>query len=83
MCVSDEEVLYELLQENYYSDISESEYNESDSKINMESSCGEQNVSSDEKENVSDSSSMAYGQRQVQWTTFHLYWQAWYTYMLI
>jgi hypothetical protein len=26
MCVSDEEVLYELLQENEYSDISESEY---------------------------------------------------------
>jgi hypothetical protein len=50
VCVSDEEVLYELLQENEYS---------SDSKINVKiSPGGEQSVSSDEAENVSDNSSM-------------------------
>jgi hypothetical protein len=43
--VSDEEVLYELLQDNGYSDISESEYS-SDSEINVKMlSGGEQNVS--------------------------------------
>jgi hypothetical protein len=35
MRVSDKKVFYELLQENEYSDISESEYN-SDSEINVE-----------------------------------------------
>jgi hypothetical protein len=49
-------VFYE--QENEYSDIAESEYS-SDSEINVKiSSGGEQSVSSDEAENVSDSSSM-------------------------
>jgi hypothetical protein len=59
--VSDEEVLYELLQENEYSDIFESEYN-SDSEINEKiSSYGEHSVSFDEEENVSDNSSMQHG----------------------
>jgi hypothetical protein len=67
MCVNDEEVFYKLLQENEYSDISESEYS-SDCEINVKiSSGGEQSVNSDEAENVSDSSSMqpVYGQIQV------------------
>jgi hypothetical protein len=60
MCVSDEEVLHELLQENEYSYISESESG-SDSEINVEIlSCDEESVSSDE-ENVSDNSSMQHG----------------------
>jgi hypothetical protein len=42
-----EELLYELLQENEYSDISKSEYS-SDSEINVKISLhGEQNVSSE------------------------------------
>jgi hypothetical protein len=58
MCVSNEEVLYELLQENEYSNISESAYS-SGSKINVKIlSCNEQNVSSDEGDNLSDNSSM-------------------------
>jgi hypothetical protein len=58
MCVSDEEVFYELLQENEYSGISESEYS-SDSEINVKiSSGGEQIFSSDEAENISDNSSV-------------------------
>jgi hypothetical protein len=57
MHVSDE-VFYELLQENEYSGISESEYS-SDSEVNVKIlSCGEHSVSSDEAENVSDNSSM-------------------------
>jgi hypothetical protein len=45
--VSDEELLYEMLQENEYSDISESEYS-NDSEINVKIlSHGEQRVSSD------------------------------------
>jgi hypothetical protein len=41
--VSDEEVLYELLRESEYSNISESVYS-SDNEINVNiSSCGEQN----------------------------------------
>jgi hypothetical protein len=60
MCESDEEVFYELLQENDYSDISESVYS-SDSGINVKIlSCGEQSVSSDE-ENANDKSSMEHG----------------------
>jgi hypothetical protein len=52
--VSDEEVL----QENEYSDISDSEYS-SDSEINVKISSGcEQSARSDEAENVSDNSSM-------------------------
>jgi hypothetical protein len=59
--VSDEVVLNELLQEDEYSDVSESEYN-SDSEINVNISLGgEQSVSSDEAENISDSSSMQHG----------------------
>jgi hypothetical protein len=59
MCVSDEEVLYEPLQENEYSDIPESEYS-SDSEINVKIfACGEQSVSSDEEEDVSDNSKHA------------------------
>jgi hypothetical protein len=51
-------VFYELLQENEHSDILESEYN-SDSEINVKmSSNGEQSVSSDDAENVSDNNSM-------------------------
>jgi hypothetical protein len=58
MCVSDEEVSCELLQENKYSDISESGCS-SDSEINVNiSSGGEQSVSSDQAENVSDNSSI-------------------------
>jgi hypothetical protein len=42
MCVSDEEVLYEMYQENECSDISESKYS-SDSEINVKILlCGEQ-----------------------------------------
>jgi hypothetical protein len=60
MRVSDE-VSYELLQENGYSDIYESEYS-SGSEINVKiSSCGELSVSSYEEENVSDNSSMQHG----------------------
>lgn len=51
-------MFYDLLQENKYSDISESEYS-SVSEINMKIlSGGEQSVSSDEAENVSNNSSM-------------------------
>jgi hypothetical protein len=58
MRVSDDEVFCELLQENEYSDISESEYS-SDSEINVKIlSGGEQSVSSDEAENVRNSRSM-------------------------
>jgi hypothetical protein len=58
MHAGDEEVLYELLQEDECSDISESEYS-CDNEINMNiSSGGEQSVSSDEAENVSDNNSM-------------------------
>jgi hypothetical protein len=62
MRVSDE-VLYEHLLENEYSDISESEYS-SDSEINVKiSSCGEQSVSSVEKKMSvpTVACSMAYG----------------------
>jgi hypothetical protein len=58
MHVSDEEVVYELLQENEYSGISKSEYS-SDSELNMKILLGcEQSVSSDEAENVSSNSSV-------------------------
>jgi hypothetical protein len=60
--VSDE-VLYELLQDSeyVYSDTSRSEYG-SESKINVKiSSCGEQSVSSDEAENVSNNSILQHG----------------------
>jgi hypothetical protein len=57
MRVSDE-VFDELLQENEYNDISESEYS-SDSEINVKiSSYDEQSVCSGEAESVSDNSSM-------------------------
>jgi hypothetical protein len=60
MHVSDE-VSYELLQENEYRDISESEYS-CDSEINVKIlSCSEQSISSDEEENVSDNSNMQHG----------------------
>jgi hypothetical protein len=56
--MSDEEVLYKLLQENEYSNVSEIKYS-SDSEINgTVSSCRGQGVSAGEEENVSDSSSM-------------------------
>jgi hypothetical protein len=59
--VSDEKLLYELLQENGCSDMSVSECS-SDSEINVKiSSCCEQSVSSDEEENVSDNSSIQHG----------------------
>jgi hypothetical protein len=49
------------LQENVYSDISESKYS-SDSEINVKIiSCDVQSVISDEKENVSDNSSTQHG----------------------
>jgi hypothetical protein len=58
MRVGDEKVFYELLQENEYSDILESEYS-SDREINVKiSSGGEQSVSFDEALNVSDNSSI-------------------------
>jgi hypothetical protein len=50
-----DEVFYELLQENEYSTISKSECS-SDSEINVKMYSCEQSVSSDEEENVSDSS---------------------------
>jgi hypothetical protein len=60
MHVSDEEVLYELLQENEHSNIYESEYS-SGSEISVNIlSCGKQNVSSDEEENVCDHSSLSF-----------------------
>jgi hypothetical protein len=53
-----DEVFYELLQENQYGDISESEYS-SDSEIYVKIlSGGEQSVSFNEAENVSDNSSI-------------------------
>jgi hypothetical protein len=58
MHASDEEVFYELLQENESSGTSESEYS-SDRKINVKILLGgEQSVSSDEAENVSDDSNI-------------------------
>jgi hypothetical protein len=55
MCVSDGAVLHELLQENECSDISESIFG-SDNEINTRMlSYGEQNVCSDEEENIGDS----------------------------
>jgi hypothetical protein len=61
MHLSDEEEICELLQENGYSDITESKCS-SDSEINGKIfSGGEQSVSSDEEESVSDSSSMRGG----------------------
>jgi hypothetical protein len=70
MRLSDEEVLYERLHENEYSDISECEYS-SDSEINVKiSSCYEQM-----KKKVSVATvacSMAYGQNQVLSNIFHL-----------
>jgi hypothetical protein len=51
-----DKVLYELLQEDECSNVSESEYSRG-SEINVKIlSCGERSVSSDEEENVSDSS---------------------------
>jgi hypothetical protein len=64
MCVSDE-VLYGLLQENEYSDISRREYR-CDREINVKiSSRGEQTVSSDEEEKsvTTAACSMAHGLR--------------------
>jgi hypothetical protein len=56
MCINDE-VFYELLQENEYSGISYSE-SSSDSEINVKISLGgKQSVSYDEAENVSNESS--------------------------
>jgi hypothetical protein len=56
-----DEVLYELLQKNEYSDIFESECS-CGSEINVNIlSCGEHSVSSDEEENVSDNISMQHG----------------------
>jgi hypothetical protein len=53
--------VYELLQEHEYSDISESKCS-SNSEINLKiSSCDEQRVSSNQEENIVDSSSMHYG----------------------
>jgi hypothetical protein len=52
--------VYELLQENEYSDVSGGEYS-SDSEINVKISSCEQSDSSDEEENVGDSSSMQHG----------------------
>jgi hypothetical protein len=67
MHMCDEVVLYELLQENAYSDISESEYS-SDSEINVKiSSCGEERVSALVKNQMSVKTvacSMAYGQSE-------------------
>jgi hypothetical protein len=58
-------VFYELLQENKYSGISESEYG-SDSEINVNISLGdEQSVSSDEKENLTH--------RQIQVLRDHIF----------
>jgi hypothetical protein len=58
MCVSVEEVFYELLRENEYTGISQSGYS-NDSEINVKILFGgEQSVSSDEAGNVSDNSSM-------------------------
>jgi hypothetical protein len=51
MRISHEELFYELLQENEYSDISESEYSR-DSDINVKISSGEQSINSGKAENV-------------------------------
>jgi hypothetical protein len=60
MLMSDK-VMRELLQENGCSSITTSKYS-SDSEINVKiSSNGERSVSSDEEENVGDSSSMQHG----------------------
>jgi hypothetical protein len=58
MRVSDKVVLYEMLQQNEYSDISGSEYSSDSKKIVKILSCGEESVSSDDEENVSDNRSM-------------------------
>jgi hypothetical protein len=58
MHIHDEDKLYELFQENEYSDISHSEYS-SDSEINVKiSSSGEQSANTDEGQNASNNSSM-------------------------
>jgi hypothetical protein len=80
MRVSDEQMLRDLLQDNEYSDISESVYS-SDSKMNVKiSSCGEQSVSSDEEENGSDNSSMQHGIWAMSGgeRPHFPYWQAWH-----
>jgi hypothetical protein len=59
--VNDEVVLYELLQENECSDISESIYSSDNEVIVKILSCGEHTVSSDEEENVSDNINMRHG----------------------
>jgi hypothetical protein len=63
------------LQENEYSDISESEYCGDSEIIVKISSCGEQNISSDEEETVSlkVACSMAYMQSEVVHATFPIY----------
>jgi hypothetical protein len=73
MRVGDEEVLYKLLQEIEYSDISKSKYS-SDSEINMKiSSCGERRVGCDEEENVNDSRTCSMSYRQSQVLSDHVF----------
>jgi hypothetical protein len=71
--LSDEQVFYELLQENEYSGTLESEYS-SDSEINVNFKLGgEQSVSSDEAENVSDNSGMqldVWANSDTEWNIF-------------
>lgn len=65
-------MLYDLLQENFYSDITESRYT-SDNEINVKNmSCCEQNASSDEEGNVSDSNSMQPGIWESQVLSDHI-----------
>jgi hypothetical protein len=61
MHVSDKEVFHELLQENEYSDIFESECSSNSERNVKILFCGEQKICSDEEENVSDNSSMQHG----------------------
>jgi hypothetical protein len=80
--MSDEKVLYELLQEIKDSDISQSKYN-SGSKTNVKGSpCDEHSVSFDEEANVSDNISMKShtGKSMYKATEFSIYWQAWHKY---
>jgi hypothetical protein len=62
MRVSEDEVLYELLKQNEYNDISESEYS-SNSEISVKILSCEQSVCSDKEENVSDKSRRQQGIR--------------------
>jgi hypothetical protein len=70
---ANDEVLYELLQENEYRDTSESRCS-SDSEINVKiSSCGEHSVSSDEEKMSVTTVAFSMPYRQSQVTSDHVF----------